>query len=276
MEHPTNMFPMLQEIELDNVEIIGSINGYQYDKQPYLSRQYDGQQFGSSEITSTTVPTTTTTTSSTVGQFTFDGRVDEAVECKELPQQPAPQPKPKLVNAESELKADSLVQQQARAVPLPFPTRTVSTRKFETNEDLLKMFQRVEINILLLDAIKQISKSHNWITISLAKEVLRPRIFSVPCTIGDCTFTDAMLDLGASINVMSSSIYKSLNFGDLEPMGIVIQLANRSVVQPLGKDVLVQVNELVFLADFYVLDMEDEMFGKGSTLILGRPFLMTA
>ncbi|RDX95919.1 hypothetical protein CR513_21489, partial [Mucuna pruriens] len=45
---------------------------------------------------------------------------------------------------------------------------------------------------------------------------------------------NAMLDLGASINVMPSSIYKSLNFGDLEPTGMVIKLANRSVVQLVG------------------------------------------
>ncbi|RDX76540.1 Retrovirus-related Pol polyprotein from transposon 17.6, partial [Mucuna pruriens] len=61
-------------------------------------------------------------------------------------------------------------------------------------------------------------------------------------------------------------------------MGMTIQLANRSVVQPLGvlEDILVQVNELIFPMDFYVLDMEDETSRKGSTLILGRPFLMTA
>ncbi|RDX97958.1 hypothetical protein CR513_19203, partial [Mucuna pruriens] len=106
---------------------------------------------------------------------------------------------------------------------------------------------------------------------ALAKKCRDPEIFSVPCTIGDCTFTDAMLDLGASINVMPTSIYKSLNFGDLEPTGMTIQLANRSVVQPLGvlKDVLVLVNELIFPANFYVLDMEDERSRKGSTLILG-------
>ncbi|RDX98235.1 hypothetical protein CR513_18871, partial [Mucuna pruriens] len=59
---------------------------------------------------------------------------------------------------------------------------------------------------------------------------------------------------------------------------MTIQLANRSVVQPLGvlEDVLVQVDELIFPIDFYVLDMEDETSGKGSTLILGRPFLMTS
>ncbi|RDY05406.1 hypothetical protein CR513_10775, partial [Mucuna pruriens] len=121
------------------------------------------------------------------------------------------------------------------------------------------------------------SQSHPQTTV-LPKKCRDPGIFFVPCTIGDCTFANAMLDLGASINVMPASTYRSLNFRDLEPTGMTIQLANRSIVQPLGvlEDVLVQVNELIFPADFYVLDMEDESSGKGSTLILGRPFLMTA
>ncbi|RDX77713.1 hypothetical protein CR513_42118, partial [Mucuna pruriens] len=97
-------------------------------------------------------------------------------------------------------------------------------------------------------------------------------------SLGECPFANAMLDLGASIYVMPASIYRSLNFSDLEPTGMTIQLVNKSIVQPLGvlEDVLVQVNELIFPANFYVLDMEDETSGKESTLILGRPFLMTA
>ncbi|RDX67959.1 Retrovirus-related Pol polyprotein, partial [Mucuna pruriens] len=118
---------------------------------------------------------------------------------------------------------------------------------------------------------------------ALPKKCRDPGIFMVPCTIGDCTFADAMLDLGASINVMPMLIYNSLNCGDLEPTRMTIQLANRSVVHPLGvlEDVLVQVDELIFPIDFYVsqlseIDMEDEMPRKRSTLILGRPFLITA
>ncbi|RDX70508.1 hypothetical protein CR513_50236, partial [Mucuna pruriens] len=197
------------------------------------------------------------------------------------------------------------------AVPLSFLSRTILAGKPDFDEELLKMFRRVEINIPLLDAIKQIPKyakflkelcihkrrkmkgsrelggvmsaltknnSTAGISQVLPKKCRDPKIFSVPCTIGDCTFADAMLDLGASINVMPASTYRSLNFGDLEPTGMTIQLANRSIVQPLGvlEDVLVQVNELIFPADFYVLDMEDETSGKESTLILGRPFLRTA
>ena len=88
-------------------------------------------------------------------------------------------------------------------------------------------------------------------------------------------FENAMLDLGASINVMPLSIFNSLSLGPLQPTGVVIQLANRSVAYPAGfiKDVLVRLNELILPADFYILDME-EGFSRGSApFILGRPFL---
>ncbi|RDX73568.1 hypothetical protein CR513_46807, partial [Mucuna pruriens] len=224
--------------------------------------------------------------------------------------QQASQTLPRPTEAESKPEAD-LQSRPETTVPLPFPSRTTSARKPESDEELLKMFRKVEINIPLLDAIKQVPKYAKFLkelcvhkrrkikgskeiggvvsaltrneaitadAPTLPKKCRDPGIFSVPCTIRECTFVDAMLDLGASINVMPVSIYRSLNFGDLEPTGMTIQLANRSIVQPLGvlEDVLVQVNELIFPADFYVLDMEDETAGKESTLILGRPFLMTA
>ncbi|RDX86792.1 hypothetical protein CR513_31821, partial [Mucuna pruriens] len=205
---------------------------------------------------------------------------------KELPQL-AQQQLPRLAYVDSELDTNSQMLQQDKAVLLPFPTRTLSTRKPEFDEELLKMFRKVEINIPLLDAIKKIPKHAKFLKElcvqkrkkmkgsvevrgvvsaltrnedftagaqqALLKKCRDPRIFSNLCTIGDCIFADVVLDLGASINVMPTSIYKSLNF-----------------------DVLVQVNELTFRADFYVLHMEDETSGKGSTLILRRPFLMTA
>ncbi|XP_027155287.1 uncharacterized protein LOC113755768 [Coffea eugenioides] len=87
-----------------------------------------------------------------------------------------------------------------------------------------------------------------------------------------------MLDLGASINVMPKTIYASLNLGPLKGTGIIIQLADRTNAYPEGlvEDVLVQVNELVFPANFYVLDMGDERSLNPSPILLGRPFLSTA
>ncbi|RDY05286.1 hypothetical protein CR513_10893, partial [Mucuna pruriens] len=56
----------------------------------------------------------------------------------------------------------------------------------------------------------------------LPKKCLDPGIFVVPCIIGGCTFTNVMLDLRAMIKVMLASIYKSLNLGDLELIGMEV------------------------------------------------------
>ena len=42
------------------------------------------------------------------------------------------------------------------------------------------------------------------------------------------------------------------------------------------EDVLVQVNGLIFPADFFVLDIEDDKSSNSSDILLGRPFLSTA
>ncbi|RDX96697.1 hypothetical protein CR513_20606, partial [Mucuna pruriens] len=48
--------------------------------------------------------------------------------------------------------------QQDKTVLVLFPTRTILAKKLELDEELLKMFRKVKINIPLLDAIKQIPK----------------------------------------------------------------------------------------------------------------------
>ena len=103
-----------------------------------------------------------------------------------------------------------------------------------------------------------------------------PSMFTIPCTIGNTQLEKAMLDLGASINVMPYSIYVSLKLGPLNKTGVVIQLANRSIAYPKGvaEDVLVQVNDLVFPADLYVLDMENG--DQTTSILLGRLFLKTS
>ena len=110
----------------------------------------------------------------------------------------------------------------------------------------------------------------------LPVECKDPGMFTISCTIGNTQLEKAMLDLGASINVMPYSIYVSLKHGPLNKTNIVIQLVDRSIAYPKGvvEDVLVQVNDLDFPANFYVLDMEN---GDQTTpILLGRPFLKTS
>ncbi|KAM1972884.1 hypothetical protein FF1_019395 [Malus domestica] len=171
---------------------------------------------------------------------------------------------------------------------VPFPSRFMQTKKEEAEKDILETFRKVQVNIPLLDAIKQVPRYAKFLKELCTtrkrmstKEVVKvgenvsailqrklppkckdPGSFSMPCVIGNTRFESAMLDLGASINVMPYSIYASMNLGALKNDGVIIQLADRSNAYPKGvlEDVLVQVNHLVFPADFYVLEMDESDF----------------
>ena len=64
----------------------------------------------------------------------------------------------------------------------------------------------------------------------------------------------ALLDLGASVNLLSYSVYKQLGLGELKPTAITLSLADRSVkiLRGIIEDVLVQVNNFYYPIDFVV------------------------
>jgi len=74
---------------------------------------------------------------------------------------------------------------------------------------------------------------------------------------------------------MPKVVFDQLNFTQLKPTTMTLQLADSSVRHPTGiaEDVPVQIRGLFVPVDFVVLDME---LTKESPLILGRPFLSTA
>ncbi|CAN6716326.1 unnamed protein product [Malus baccata var. baccata] len=184
------------------------------------------------------------------------------------------------------------------------PSRFMQTKKEEAEKDILETLRKVQVNIPLLDAIKQVPRYAKFLKelcttrkrIS-TKEVVKvgenvsailqrklppkckdPGSFTIPCVIGNTRFKSAMLDLGASINVMPYSIYVSMNLGELKHDGVTIQLADRSNAYPKGvlEDVLVQVDHLIFPADFYVLEMDESDHALSLPILLGRPFMKTA
>ncbi|KAM2686681.1 hypothetical protein EV2_009543 [Malus domestica] len=187
---------------------------------------------------------------------------------------------------------------------VPFPSRFKQTKKEEAEKDILETFRKVQVNIPLLDAIKQVPRYAKFLKELCTtrkrisnKEVVQvsenvsavlqrklppkckdPGSFTIPCVIGNTKFEHAMLDLGASINVMPYSIYASMNLGELKHDGVIIQLADRSNAYPKGvlEDVLVQVDNLIFPADFYVLEMEDSSNVTPLPILLRRPFMKTA
>ncbi|RVW72905.1 hypothetical protein CK203_056353 [Vitis vinifera] len=75
--------------------------------------------------------------------------------------------------------------------------------------------------------------------------------------IGGKVVEKALLDLGASVNLLPYSVYKQLGLGELKPTSITLSLADRSVKIPRGiiEDVLVQVDNFYYPVDFVVLNL---------------------
>ncbi|XP_052724117.1 uncharacterized protein LOC128193955 [Vigna angularis] len=101
-----------------------------------------------------------------------------------------------------------------------------------------------------------------------------PGSFTIPCTIGKLAIGKALIDLGASINLMPFSLFEKIGVLELKPTRMSLQLADRSIKYPLGvvEDVLVRVDKFVFPVDFVIMEMEADV---EVPLILGRPFMKT-
>ncbi|GJW07739.1 reverse transcriptase domain-containing protein [Tanacetum coccineum] len=84
----------------------------------------------------------------------------------------------------------------------------------------------------------------------------------------------ALADLGASINLMSLSVWKKLSLPELTPTCMTLELADRSITQPIGiaEDVYLKVGKFKFPTDFVVVNFYAD---PRVPLILGRSFLKT-
>ena len=102
---------------------------------------------------------------------------------------------------------------------------------------------------------------------------------TISVNIGGICVEKALLDLGASVNLLPFSMYKKLGLGELKPTTITLSLADRSIKIPKGtfEDVLIQVDKFYYPVDFVVLDTEPVAVGANHVpIILGRPFLATS
>ena len=165
--------------------------------------------------------------------------------------------------------------------PAPFPHR-LTPKKVNNHSEIYELFKQVKLNISLLDAIKQIPSYAKFLkdlctvkrklgvnkeafmteqSTSLIQNNLPPKYQGSPTisiVIGNSKLGHALVDLGASVNLLPYLVYVDLGLGELEPANITLQLADRSVKNPRGivNDVLVQVDKLYFPVDFVVLDTQ--------------------
>ncbi|GKB68562.1 MAK10-like protein [Tanacetum coccineum] len=99
--------------------------------------------------------------------------------------------------------------------------------------------------------------------------------FKIPCSIGGLKHVNALVDQGSDVNVMPYSTYKKLTDERPAETDIRLSLASHSYIYPLGiaKNVLVEVAEHVYPANFVVMDIKEN---EKRPFILGMPFLTTA
>ena len=83
---------------------------------------------------------------------------------------------------------------------------------------------------------------------SLPYKAKDPGSFTIPVTIGALPAGKAVLDLGATINLMSLSMLKWIGDLEVKPTRMTLQLADRSLKFPYGVavDVIVKVDKIFF------------------------------
>jgi hypothetical protein len=81
--------------------------------------------------------------------------------------------------------------------------------------------------------------------------------------------SNTLVDLGATINVMTKETMEKLQFPGLRPTPTVLQLVDTSIVKPVGKmeDIVVSVDSWEYPTDFMALQSKANL--GGYPLILG-------
>ncbi|XP_061348807.1 uncharacterized protein LOC133294174 [Gastrolobium bilobum] len=132
---------------------------------------------------------------------------------------------------------------KATRLPPAFPQRLQKQTDDKQYKKFLDVLKQLHINVPLVEALEQMP-------------------------------SNALLDLGSSINLMPKSIFRKLGIGEARPTTVALLMADRSITYPKGKieDVLVRVDKFIFPADFIVLDFEAD---REVPIILGRAFLAT-
>nr|GEW07624.1 reverse transcriptase domain-containing protein [Tanacetum cinerariifolium] len=214
---------------------------------------------------------------------------------------------PPLVQVQVQVQEDKPIKKPSVVIPkakanLPYPSR-LAKEKIHEKDDILatkfmEIFRDLHFELSFVDALvhmpkfapmfKRLLNNKNKL-IELTKTplnkncsavVLRkfpeklgdPGRFLIPCDFLEFDNCLALADLGASINLMSFSIWIKLKLPTLNDTKMVLELADRTISKPTG----VAENVFVKAGKFYFPVVLDFIADPRVPLILGRPFLSTA
>nr|XP_009764002.1 PREDICTED: uncharacterized protein LOC104215798 [Nicotiana sylvestris] len=180
--------------------------------------------------------------------------------------------------------------------PPPYPQRLENQKNENQFKKFIEMMKSLSINVPLVEALEQMlgyarfikdlvtkNRSMDCETIKMTHQVSvvvhlmapnleDPDAFTIPRTIRSANFAKALCNLGASINLMPYSVFKTLGIGQPRDTSMRLKMEDRTMNRSLGiiNDVIVRVDKFILLADFVILDCEVDY---ELPIILGRPFL---
>ncbi|GKF44557.1 reverse transcriptase domain-containing protein, partial [Tanacetum coccineum] len=148
---------------------------------------------------------------------------------------------------------------------IPFPSRRNDERRREKANDQIEKFYEIfrdlSFEISFTDALmlmpkfastlktlirnkQKLSEMENCSAVilnKLPKKLGDPGRFLIPCEFSGINTCNALADIGGSINLMPYSIWKNISLPELTPTCMTLELADRSISEPIGiaKDVYV-------------------------------------
>ena len=175
-------------------------------------------------------------------------QVDNKVETSDIEEDITVEPiepskeKPTLQTQVAETKHEPIISKA------PFPNWLRSNKQSKHLDKMLEVFKQVQMNIPLLNMIQQVSSYAKILkdlctkkrTTNVPKRAfLAANVSSywlshmpikykdsgsptILCTIGETHIEKALLDLGASVNILSYSVYEQLGLKKLQPIGIIL------------------------------------------------------
>ncbi|XP_071727619.1 uncharacterized protein [Rutidosis leptorrhynchoides] len=160
---------------------------------------------------------------------------------------------------------------ETNTIPFPkaleSPNQSPYGKKGQKIDDMWETFKQVKLT----------EKVSAVISGSLTPKLKDLRTPLISVTVGNVNVKKALLDFGASINILPSSFVDWYELGTLKRTDIIIQLTDRSMRTPRGmlENVIVKVEDFYYPVDFIVMDTETTFRDIQPTIILGRPFLAT-
>ncbi|XP_028208364.1 uncharacterized protein LOC114391569 [Glycine soja] len=203
-------------------------------------------------------------------------------------------------------KSEANIEKNKEATPIeckevPYPLVPSQKDKERHLARFLDIFKKLEITLPFGEALQQMPLYAKFLKDMLTKKnryihndkivvegnysvviqcILPPKhkdsgVVTILCSIGEVVVGKALIDLGASINLMSLSMCRRLGEIEIMPTRMTLQLVDRSITRPYGviEDVLVKVKHLIFPTDFVVIDIEED---ANIPFILGHPLMSTA